>query len=151
MDPRWFPRQDRPLGNPGRLFGPFAATCFVSMLPPQSRARTFVALPVLIYCIIQVPKSTSGTVAGDITTAINFAMLSVKWIDFVLVRTPETYMHRVKMGGESKGAREPEDPRTMALWQKVKWNLSFWINLRGVGWDWQVKNVDPVPQELSKA
>jgi len=56
-------------------------------------------------------------------------------------------MCRVIMSGEKNGMREPEDARVMDL-SKLKWSAHLCFSMRGIGWNWRVKNVDDVPERL---
>ena len=72
----------------------------------------------------------------------------MRYVTSILFATPEKDMHRVVVAGEKKGTGEPEDPQSMRLWSKLKWSMHFWFSMRGVGWNWRVKNVDDVPEKL---
>lgn len=148
MDPKWYPLATRPLRLNEFVFAPFVLICTSSLLLPSGRTRVALTLPPLLYLLTQVRRTTSGINAADYLFAINIAQMSYRYVRHVLLTTPEDRIHRVIMAGEKKGMREAEDPRTMDLWLKVKWSTHFWFSLRGVGWNWQVKNVDDVPEKL---
>ena len=80
--------------------------------------------------------------------AINVSQFSLRYVTSVLLANPEKYMHRVVVSGEKKGTAEAEDPQSMGLWSKLKWSMQFWSSMRGIGWNWRVKNVDEVPEKL---
>jgi hypothetical protein len=148
MDPKWFPPSNRPRKAGEFVLVPFMLVCNTSLLLPSGRARVLLTLPPLLYLLAQVRHTTSGINAGDYMLAINVSQLFYRYITSVLFTTPETQMHRVIINGENKGMRIPEDPPTMDLWSKLKWSMHFWFNMRGVGWNWQVKNVHEVPDKL---
>ena len=148
MDPKWFPPPNRPIQAAGFVLVPFVLTCNASLLLPPGRPRALLTLPPLLYLLCQVRRTTSGVNAEDYMSAINIALLSSRYVTSVLVANPETDMHRVFVTGEKKWTREPEDPQSMGWWSKLKWSMSFWFSGRGIGWDWQVKNVDDVPANL---
>jgi hypothetical protein len=148
MDPKWFPPATRPQRPSEFVFVSFGLICTSSMLLPPGRRRVSLTLPPLLYLLTQVRRTTSGINAADYLFAINLAQLSYRYVRYVLLTTPEDDIYRVVVTGEKKGKREAEDPRTMDLWSKLKWSTHFWFSWRGVGWNWQVKNVDDVPETL---
>jgi hypothetical protein len=148
MDPKWFPPLNRPVKAGEFVLVPFMLVCIASLLLPSGRTRVLLTLPPLLYLLAQVRRTTSGINAVDYMLAINISQLFNRYVTSVLFTTPETHMHRVVIRGEKKGMRKPEDAATMDLWSKLKWSLDFWFNMRGVGWNWQVKNVHEVPEKL---
>jgi hypothetical protein len=148
MDPKWFPPSNRPVRAGELVLVPFMLVCIASLLLPSGRARVLLTLPPLLYLLTQVRSTTSGINAADYMLAINISQLFHRYVTSVLFTTPETHMQRVVIRGEKKGMRKPEDAETMDLWSKLKWSLDFWFNMRGVGWNWQVKNVHEVPEKL---
>ena len=105
-------------------------------------------LPPLLYLVFQVRRTTSGLNVEDYTLAATISQFSYRYVTSVLFATPEKDMHRVVVAGEKNGTREPEDPQSMGLWSKLKWSMHFWFSMRGIGWNWRVKNVDDVPEKL---
>lgn len=148
MDPRWFPPATRPRWPGEFVLAPFALVCTSSLLLPSGRTRVLLTLPPLLYLLVQARRTTSGLNAGDYMLAVNIAHFSCRYLTYVLLATPEDQIYRVVMAGDKMGMKEPEDPRTMDLWSKLKWSMRFWFSWRGIGWNWQVKNVDDVPERL---
>jgi hypothetical protein len=148
MDPKWFPPSTRPVKPSEFVLVPFALMCTSSFLLPSGRTRALLTLPPLLYLLVQARRTTSGINAGDYIFAINIAGFAYRYAAYVLLTTPEDHIHRVILSGEKKGMKEPEDPRAMDLWSKLKWSTHFWFSMRGIGWNWRVKNVDDVPERL---
>ena len=148
MDPKWFPLPNRPVRASGAILVPFMAICNSSLLLPPGRLRVLLTLPPLAYLLWQVPRSTSGINPEDYLLAISLSQLAYRYVTSVLFATPECDSHRVVVSGEKKGTREPEDALSMGLWAKLKWTMHFWFSMRGIGWNWRVKNVDDVPETL---
>jgi hypothetical protein len=148
MDPKWFPLANRPVMASEFILTPFILICNTSLLLPSGRTRVLLTLPPLLYLLVQVRRTTSGINARDYMLAINISQFFYRYLTSVVFTTPENHMHRVILTGEKKGMRRPEDARTMDLWSKLKWSIGFWFSMRGFGWNWQVKNVDEVPEKL---
>jgi hypothetical protein len=148
MDPIWFPLANRPVRAGGFILVPFMLICTTSYLLPPGRPRVLFTLPPLLYLLLQVRRTTSGTHAEDYMLAVNIFQFFYRYLASVLFSTAEDDMYRVVMSGEKKGMREPEDARTMDLWPKLKWSAHFCFSMRGIGWNWRVKNVDDVPEKL---
>jgi hypothetical protein len=148
MGPRWFPQANRPLRASGAVLVPFILVCIISLLLPPGRKRVVLTLPPLLYLVFQVRRTTSGLNVEDYTLAATISQFSYRYVTSVLFATPEKDMHRVVVAGEKNGTREPEDPQSMGLWSKLKWSMHFWFSMRGIGWNWRVKNVDDVPEKL---
>lgn len=148
MDPKWFPLANRPVRAGGFILVPFLLICTTSYLLPPGRPRAIFTLPLLLYLLLQVRRTTSGTHAEDYLLAINISQFFYRYLASVLFSTAEDDMYRVIMSGEKKGMREPEDARTMDVWSKLKWSVHFYFSMRGIGWNWRVKNVDDVPEKL---
>lgn len=148
MDPKWYPQANRPVRSSGAVLVPFVLICSTSLLVPPGRPRALLTLPPLLYLLLQVRRTTSGINAEDYMLAVNISQFSCRYVTSVLFATPENDMHRVVLTGENKGMREPENALTMDWWSKLKWSMQLWSTLRGVGWNWRVKNVDDVPEKL---
>ena len=147
MDPRWIPQANRPLRVSGTVLVPLILVCNTSLLLPTGRKRVLLTLPTLLYLLFQVHRNTSGLNAEDCMLAV-ISSSPMRYVTSILFATPEKDMHRVVVAGEKKGTGEPEDPQSMRLWSKLKWSMHFWSSMRGVGWNWRVKNVDDVPEKL---
>ncbi len=148
MDPSLFPGPDRPVRVSDWVLVPFLVICITSFLLPPGAPRLLLTLPPVLYMVFQVRATTSGNQVEDYIFAVNTCGLFYKYISFVVLNTPEIDIQRVVMSGGKKGSKVPEDPTTMEPWEKLKWSMHFWTSLRGVGWNWQVKNIDGLPQKL---
>ena len=79
--------------------------------------------------------------------AVNVCLALLKYVDFSVLRIPEQELYRIHPDGTTETTKEIEE---MTLWQKFKWNLDLYTTTRGIGWNWCVKNVDPVPENVSR-
>ena len=148
MDPNLFPGPDRPIRVSDWVSIPFLLICISSFLLPPGAPRLVLTFPAILYLVFRVRTSTSGNQVEDYILAVNACGLIYKYVSFVVLKTPEFEIHRVFMSGAKKGSKIPEDPVAMEPWDKLKWSIQFWTSLRGVGWNWQVKNVDELPEKL---
>ncbi|KAK6379512.1 hypothetical protein LTS17_006430 [Exophiala oligosperma] len=71
----------------------------------------------------------------------------MRYLDFCVINVPERDFHRVRPDGN---AETESDVRNMTIWQKFRWNFDLFMTMRGVGWNWRVKNVEAVPMQLSR-
>jgi len=128
-----------------------SAINITSLLLPPGPVRIGMAMPALLYCLYSTRSHTSGKPAEDYIMAVNVSMTLLKFIDFVVLRTPEKCVYHVKDGRPVEASRNPEN---MNLWQKLKWSLSLFTTYRGLGWienwNWKVRNVDEVPEDTPK-
>jgi hypothetical protein len=148
MDPDWFAPEGRPFRGANQSVLTFAGICFASLLIPPGKVRIALTMPALLYVATRFRQYSSGQGAQDYMAAVNLALFGAKWIDFVLLGVPERDIYRVDMSQEGNPPVK-EDAGRMILWQKCRWSGSLWTNLRGVGWNWQVKNVDNVPLTIT--
>ena len=103
MDPRWFPPTDRPVYGPvGSPLLHIAGTCFVSLLIPPGLCRVALTTPVLLYLISRARTHSSGRVEEDYVNTVNIAVLTLKWVDFVVLHTPERDCHRVDQSKQDR-------------------------------------------------
>jgi len=150
MDPSWFPPPARPLGIHRQILPAFSFVCVSSLLLPPGAARRAITLPPLLYLLSQVRKCSAGTDVEDYVLAVNVTGLLYKYVDFILLCDTETQLYRVKEAENKDGPRLNEDPANMGLWQKCKWSVDLWTTLRGVGWNWRVKNVDALRDNVTR-
>lgn len=147
MDPKWFPPPNRPIHATG--LAPIGGTLIgvASLLLPQGRFRNVIAVPSLLWLAWKLRQGSAGSPEEDYMNAVNLCMAVMKYIDFVVMRSPEQSFHRVRPGGTVEDADEVTQ---MSLWQKFKWSLSLACTTRGIGWNWRVKNVERVPEGISR-
>lgn len=148
MDPKWFPPQDRPLQTGGQSILTAGVVGVATLLLPRGLFRQTIAVPPLLWILYDLRQHTSGKREEDYLTAINISMLLAKVVDVCIVHSAEQDFHRVKDDGSP--SETPQDIEQMTLRQKFKWNLSLLTTMRGVGWNWRVKNVDNVASNVSR-
>ena len=149
MSRQWYPPHDRPtcsaLGSP---FLPTAGACFMSTVVP-SNLRIPIFLPAILLLLSRTRTCSTGAPEQDYMTGINTAVFVCKFVDFAILQTPEREYHRIDLTNQDKPVVN-ENPTAMSIWQRVKWNVSLWTTYRGIGWDWEVKNVERVPKNVTK-
>lgn len=147
MDPKWFPSPNRPSYPAGLAQAGSTLIGVASLLFPQGQFRNVIALPPLLLLAWTVRQHTAGSPEEDYLTAVNIVMAITKYIDFVVMRIPEQSCHRIRPNNR---VETTDEINRMSLWQKFKWSLQLACTTRGVGWDWRVKNVEPVPPGISR-
>ncbi|EXJ68268.1 uncharacterized protein A1O5_08883 [Cladophialophora psammophila CBS 110553] len=148
MDPKWFPPPDRPF-QPGErsVFGA-SAIGITTLLLPQGQFRKIIAIPPILWIIFNLRRHTTGKLEEDYMTAINVCMILIRWLDFEVLHKAEQTFRRVKSDGTTETA---EDIQKMTIWQKFCWGLQLFATMRGIGWNWRVKNVGEVPRDISRS
>ena len=147
FNPKWFPPPDRPFQPAVRSVLGATAVGITTLLLPQGQFRNIVAVPPMLWIIYNLRQHTSGKPEEDYLGAVNVSMALIRLIDFSILRIPEKSLRRVRSDGSLETAEEIEN---MTLWQKFCWALDLSTTMRGIGWNWQVKNVDPVPENISR-
>lgn len=84
------------------------------------------------YLIAEVPRATTGDVASDVLTPIQALLVLIHWVDFYIVHDPQTLKRR--------GVSESE-VKQKGWWERFKWYGDLHTTSRGIGWDWEVKNI----------
>jgi hypothetical protein len=69
-------------------------------------------------------------VGTDYLMPVQAVLAVIHWIDFFVIHSP---------GGYSRAKDKGAVPTS--LWEKLRWNWDLMISMRGIGWDWKVKNV----------
>lgn len=147
MDPKWFPSPDRPFQAGERSVGGANLVGVATLLLPQGQFRNVIALPPILYIAYNLRQHTTGRADQDYLNAVNVCIALLKYVDFSILRIPEQELHRVRPDGSVETTKEVEE---MTIWQKFKWNLDLYTTARGIGWNWRVKNVDLVPENVSR-
>ncbi|OAG43733.1 hypothetical protein AYO21_01960 [Fonsecaea monophora] len=102
-----------------------------------------------ILCILaNLRIHTAGRPEEDYLNAINICLILIRCIDFEILHNAEQTFCREKSDGTFETA---DDIEKMTLWQKFQWSVSLFTTMRGIGWNWRVKNVDKVPKHLSRS
>ncbi|OAP60780.1 hypothetical protein AYL99_05782 [Fonsecaea erecta] len=148
MDPKWFPPPDRPF-QPGDLSVIGAGIIGITtLLLPRAQLRKIIPIS-LIFCIISnLRRHTARRPEEDYLNAVNVCLILFRCIDFAVLHDAEQTFHRVKSDGTIENAEHIEK---MTIWQKFCWSLHLFTTMRGIGWNWRVKNVDEVPRDISRS
>jgi hypothetical protein len=92
----------------------------------------------LLYLVSQVVKYPTGDKAQDTLLPIQAMILVTQWIDFYVLHTPEKDYYRISRPEEKKGSIKDQGWK-----ERLKWAFDLKMTLRGIGWNWQVKNIPP--------
>jgi hypothetical protein len=143
-----FPPKDRSSRPGAYAWIGLTAACVTSLLLRPGRVRIFLGTLLLICLLQECPKYTTGKPEEDYMIAINVVLVSLKYVDFVFLRTPEDTAFRT----DSKGTLvdDAKSLRVASCWERLKWAGSLFSTFRGVGWNWRVKNVENIPQNVAK-
>ncbi|EXJ86025.1 hypothetical protein A1O1_06394 [Capronia coronata CBS 617.96] len=148
MDPSWFPPTDRPIRLGGRYVLAANAIPIATLLLPHGYLRHSLAIPALLWIPYSLRQYTTGQTEEDYLTAINVCMALGKYIDFCILRTSEHACRRVAPDGSLETLQEIT---TLTLWQKLRWNFDLFTTMRGIGWNWRVKNVEEVARDIPRS
>lgn len=124
------PDKARPLQPRPYLLQTIYLTCAFGALLPPGKLRAGSVSVIVCALITQIPKYTTGDVNQDAVTPIFATLLLAHWIDVFILHSPEEFSRR-KDGGKR--------PRTWR--EKLWWSLDLNSTMRGIGWNWEVKNV----------
>jgi len=147
MDLGIFPPPDRTLHAPGRALLAGNAIGIASLLLPQGLFRNIITFPALFWIANDVRKHGTGLAASNYQDAVDLSMALVKLIDFSVLRVPEESVHHIRPDGR---AETTEDVLNMTLHKRFRWGLDLFLTMRGINWDWRVKNVGMVPHNASR-
>ncbi|KIX08170.1 uncharacterized protein Z518_02826 [Rhinocladiella mackenziei CBS 650.93] len=148
MDPKWFPPPNRALQSGGGSILAAHGIGTAALLLPQGRFRHVIVVPPLVWIAYNLRQHTTGKTSEDYLTAVHVCMGCLKWIDFSVLRVPEQSLRRVRADGSVETAEEIQN---MTVWSKLRWLLDLQSTMRGIGWNWRVKNVDDVPPDISRS
>ena len=146
MYSQWLvPMEERKLA-PGWWFPGYLGVCALSCVPPPSMRALRVALfgPIILAWLLYTPNYTIGDSGGDFAAGVFMAAVTVKWFDFVVFHVPEKQYWRVPENARSASEKTSPVP-DRGLLEKIRWSISLWCTDRGIGWNWQVKNLQPGP------
>jgi hypothetical protein len=147
MDPKWFPPPNRPILPSGRSTLGATAIGIATLLLPQGQFRNVIAVPSILWIAYNLRQHSTGKTEEDYMTAINVCMTLIKIADFAILGIPEQSVRRIRSDGSVETA---EEIKNMTVSQKLRWNLDLFLTMRGIGWNWRVKNVDAVPADVSR-
>ena len=111
---------------------PIALSCVVAIRPALPvRVAAFCAL--LAVCALAVTTFTTGDDFQDYFFGVHVASLALTGCCFLLLSDP-----MVDFRHESDGSAGVTDPASLPVHRKVYRALCIFINIRGVGWNYQV-------------
>jgi len=125
-----------------------------SLLQP-GKVRTIAVTSILGYLAAEVMANPIDKLAEDALLPIQSIVVFSHWISFYLLQTPEKeYMrvarHKSRHDKINDGDRVKEIgafESATTWWDKLRWVTSLKMTLRGVGWNWEVKNIPPKPSQ----
>ncbi|KAI2466734.1 hypothetical protein F4781DRAFT_336972 [Annulohypoxylon bovei var. microspora] len=143
----WITRQYPPLAEraslpPLHMPAAYAAVLLGYFVGPGP-AQTFCVTHVLLLLAAFRPFYTTGDVVSDYTMSSTFFVMWIAYLD-----------HGLKGEGSPRYVGRPDRPlpgggvgeRDSETWvRKLGWAVRLTTTPRGIGWDWQVKNVPPHP------
>lgn len=130
------PDKSRPIAPTPLLLPSMLLNCVIGSLLPPGQFRAIFVFLMLVYQLALAFKYDAGeSTANALIFHLGVPML-LHWVDFYMLRSPEQDCWRV--------ADKAKPPKT--IWQKFMWYLSLNSSMRGVGWNWQVRNI---PQAAS--
>lgn len=117
--------------------GPFLAPAIFltslsgSLLPP-GKSRSLCVTTALVGLLVQFRQPLGDTVQGGLLP-IQGLLLFLHWCDFYVLHSPDKEYFRLK---------DKDKDVTQKSWRgRLGWNFDLTTSLRGVGWNWEVKNV----------
>lgn len=125
----------------------YAGLLTFSILFPKS-VRVAVFLPLATYLLSWFPKYTFFTFGTTYLIAIPLIGLLWQYIDFAILNDPEVAFFKVKepiTDAKSLAKAKAEGSMPKDTIGKLTWATEFLTNNRGIGWNWQVKNVPEAP------
>ncbi|KIW18353.1 hypothetical protein PV08_02641 [Exophiala spinifera] len=147
MDPRWFAPPNRPIRPVDSGAAAANGAAMLTLLLPPGPVRSAAGVPAILWIAYDLRRHTTGKIEQDYLNAINVFTCLMRYVDFCVVNVPEREFHRVR----PDGGTEPENHvRNMTIRQKLRWGFDLFMTMRGVGWNWRVKNVEEVPVHLTR-
>ncbi|KAF4633757.1 hypothetical protein G7Y89_g4360 [Cudoniella acicularis] len=132
------PDKARPLAPQPWLIPSMYLLCISGSLIPEGIVRSASVTLGLMYLALRIPKYTLGEVPQDYLFPIQALQAILHWIDFYVIHSPDDF-------SRAKDGTSPPPPKT--AWGKLKqaWDLN--TTMRGIGWNWQVKNIPEAASE----
>ncbi|KAH6613127.1 hypothetical protein C7974DRAFT_405197 [Boeremia exigua] len=143
-----YPPLDERKAIPGMyLPGTFALT-LVPFFSAHRRRTALIVLPFLLSLCLLAPCYTFGNPSADFYRSSGFIIMPIWFIEFAVLRSQEGDTAPVYVGhtAQSDGTipRRMEDcPNGLS---KLRWVVTLMVpSHRGIGWNWQIKNVPSDP------
>jgi hypothetical protein len=131
-----------------------------SLLPP-GRARAL-SITAVLSCLLAQFRHPTGDVIQDGLLPIQGLIIFSHWVDFYLLHGPEREFYQVRdvkdvkdgdvkgreAGGKGEGKeRENVEGKNEGGRQGLGWHFDLMTSMRGVGWNWRVKNIPSSPSQ----
>lgn len=114
-------------------------TCIVGSFLPPGIIRSGSVVAIVSVLIAEIPKPGTGDIASDVLTPIQAVQVLMHWVDFYVLHDPGDYKRH--------GVSEVE-VKERGIWERFKWYADLNTTMRGVGWDWEVKNIPHLPSQI---
>lgn len=134
------PDKARPLHPRPYLIPSIYLTCIAASTLPPGKIRGLLGAGALAFWLIQIPKYTQGSIAEDNLLPIQAGLLLLHWMDFFVLHSPNEFFR----------LRDPQQGLHQTFWEKLSWNFDLCTSMRGVGWNWKVKNVPAVENQTPR-
>ncbi|KAF2166715.1 hypothetical protein M409DRAFT_22771 [Zasmidium cellare ATCC 36951] len=162
------PYGNRPL-QPAWHFPVHLAICILTIaLPVGKQARLLVVLPAVLYSTFSRIAYTTGAVKDDYFNAMQFLVLTLNFVNHLVLRPYLTGKEARYMSSGSSRARnnlkeKVEEQRTTdsrlqdsrlqgkalsectTFAQRLGWTVRLLTTFRGIGWNWQIKKIPENP------
>lgn len=115
-------------------------TSMAASLLPAGKIRAISGTAGLLFLCAQVPKCTTGNVAMDNLLPIQAVLVLLHWIDFFVLNSPSEF---VRTKDRERVAQE-------AFWGRLRWTFDLHATMRGIGWNWKVKNIPDIRRNIEK-
>jgi hypothetical protein len=134
MFPSFVPDKARPLAARPYLIPSIFLACLAGSILRPGPFNSLSITAIGLYLSSQIPKATTGQPPQDYLLPIQAFITIVHWMDFCVLHSPKEFS-RVKDKGKIPNA----------WWAKLSWAWDLNTTLRGIGWNWKVKNVPLAP------
>lgn len=124
----------RPLAPQPYLIPSIYIVCILGPLLPRSKARSIGVTLAILYLCLQIPKFTYGEKIQDYMFPIQALQAIIGWLDMYIIHSPDEF----HLNGEKI---KVDEKVKKGWWETFKESWLMNTTNRGVGWNWEVKNV----------
>ena len=107
-------------------------TCLCGSVLPPGKPRAVIITSTAVYLFVQTLNVTSGSNVHDVLQATQGGLLLLHWLDFFILHSPEKEYSRIN---------DSDKPVPQSGWEKLGWAWDLSTSMRGIGWNWKVKNI----------
>ena len=141
--------------HPGRPSDPFFNIgCYIVPVLPYRSLQASSAFPVLVLLILQLSCHAYGDTYNKYFEGVQFSQRLLNVVDYIWITVPKESFHRVRPGGllseyrnhgerNRKPGNQPISACPRSLTRNLQWSFGLWTAERGIGWNYQIKNVPP--------